>query len=117
MPSRSAWVVSGSSLAVRSMRARRSDLVKLKTFFFQPRELRGEFADFGVEFLHLLGMGGVFGRLLLRRLAGEEAREASEGDIAPAVELIGMDIELSGELGDGFLFFEQLADDLGLEGW
>jgi len=34
--------------------------------FFDPRELRGQFADFGVEFLQLLGMSGLFGGLLLR---------------------------------------------------
>ncbi len=61
-------------------------------------------------------MGGVFGGLLLRRLPREEAREAGEGDIAPAVELIGMDGVRGGELADGFFFFQQLPDDLGLEG-
>src|SRR3712207_4307812 len=48
--------------------------------------------------------------------AGVVARESGEGDIAPAVELIGMDHVLGGALAVRFFFFQQLADDLGLEG-
>jgi len=85
--------------------------------FFEPGELRGQLADFGVEFLQLLGMRGVFGGLLLSGLARKEARESGQGDIAPPVQLIGMDVVLRGKLADRLFFFQQLADDLGLEGW
>jgi len=49
-------------------------------------------------------------------LTGKETRETGEGDIAPTVELIGMDVVLGGELADRFFFFQQFAGDLGLEG-
>ncbi len=84
--------------------------------FFDPGELGRQLADLGVEFLELLGMRGLFGRLLLRGLPGEEARETGKGDIAPAVQLIGMDLVLGGELANRLFFFQQLSDDLGLEG-
>ena len=78
--------MSGSSLSVRSTKARRSDLVKLKTFFFQPRELRGEFADFGVEVSELLlvsSLGGVKGLLLV----DEQVGQSSDGGRLPLGEL------------------------------
>jgi hypothetical protein len=47
---------------------------------------------------------------------GEEAREAGEGDLAPAIELVGMQAVLGGELVGRLLFFEQVAHDLRFEG-
>ena len=52
----------------------RSGLVKLKTFFFQPRELRGQFANFCVEvgeLLLMLSFGGVESFLLVDEQVGQ----------------------------------------------
>lgn len=46
----------------------------------------------------------------------EECREVLDREGAPVTQHIGMDFVFGCELGDGFLFFEQLEHDLGLEG-
>ncbi len=83
----------------------RSRLVKLKTFFFQPRELRGEFANFSVEvgeLLLMLSFGGVERFLLV----DEQVGQAFDGSCLPLMELCGMDIVFGSDLADGEFFLE-----------
>src|SRR5437868_15388369 len=58
--SRSACIVSGSWEPSRSTGARRSTLARREAkFFFEPRDLRGEAADLGVERRQLRLVGGL----------------------------------------------------------
>jgi hypothetical protein len=69
--------------------------------FFEPRQLRTQLANLRVELVHLLGVGSILRGSLFTRPAREQAGKAGQRDLAPAIELIGMDAVLSGELADG----------------
>ncbi len=65
--------------------------------------------------MDFLGVRGLPGGLLLGGLAGEEIGQAIESDLAPAIELVGMNAVLRGQLAGRALLTQHLLDELGLE--
>src|SRR5215212_3056264 len=109
MPNRAACSFNERSDSARSMSARRAALLSSPaSFFFQPRQLRGEPADLGVEVMDLLLMSGLARRLVLGGLIGEQTGQASEGLVAPAVKLVGMQTVFGSQLVDRLLLAEDL---------
>ncbi len=93
----------------------RCGLVKLKTFFFQPRELRGEFTDFSVqvgELLLIVSFRGIKGFVLVN----EQVGQSFESRRLPLMELGRVNIILGGDLSNSKFLFEQLTNDLSFEG-
>lgn len=80
-------------------------------FFFDPVQLGGQLADFGVEFAQLpfvFGFLGLFGFALIF----EQPVEAFQGLFFPAMELVRMNPIFGGDLDDRFFFFQQFQNNL-----
>lgn len=88
----------------------------MASFFFQPRQLGGELADLSIEFVDLLGVGGVFAGLVALNLMGENAWQCGQRLVTPLGPQIAMDTVFASDLVEGLFFLEHLADELSLEG-
>src|SRR6185295_9055485 len=83
-------------------------------FFFEPTELRGQFANLGVKLLDLLLMSSE--QISGLTLFVKERIHLAENQIAPLAELIGMDLMLGSQLRKRLLFFKKFEDEFGFEG-
>jgi hypothetical protein len=85
----------------------RSALVKqVASFFFQPRQLRGQAADLGIEFVNLLLVGSGFGRLIAFGLVREYAGQRRHRLVAPFGQQIAMDAMFGRNLVERLFFSE-----------
>jgi hypothetical protein len=75
--------------------------------FFEPGQLCALFIDPCVEHMRLLGAGSILRSLLFSRPARKQTGKTGQRDLAPAIELIGMDAILSSELAHGLLLLPQ----------
>lgn len=76
------------------------------------KTLRGTIPADTTRGVHLLSAYQVKMRALIRK----QARQASQGDIPPAIDLIRMQLIFGSERGNRLLFLEDFLDDLGFEG-
>src|SRR6266516_100646 len=112
--SRSACILSGSSLLARSTRATRSSLARLNSrFFFEPSDLRSQLADFCVELGELVLMGCFQFHCAVLFL--KETWQPFQSDCSPILQLRRMDFILRGDLRKCLLFFQEFLNHFCLE--
>src|ERR1051325_8964882 len=114
MLSRSTCSDSDNSAPARSIISRRWLLGNVEArFFFEPDHLSAEASDLGVEFFELLLMSRLVDSGFAFSLK-ESGQPAKSGGF-PGADLVGMNVVLRSDLGEGFLLFERLGDDFGFE--
>src|SRR5512138_170714 len=93
--------------------ANRSTLLRQARFFFQPRQLRTQSPDFGVQIVQLfLVLGGLSFFTLMFIL--EQLAEIGQCLFLPLVDLVRMDTILRSNLGNALFFLQYFQHDRSL---